>query len=214
MDQIFLFSLFFIIGIFIGIFAFFLPLRYRKMNKKIVEYYGGIENYLLGDISLTYKSIKFNISGVASGHLSINGSYTKLWTYVAKHSDKFILGNSKSGKYLSGSFLVLPPNEIVSFGSMQILIGAETQLKIDKLKSALNTAVITRAFTVLFNKEFSHLTVSSEIHFSNFRFKKRTVLKYVSLPEGIYTNPEDLKIYLDSINDICLILGLPINTEG
>lgn len=204
MTQFIVFLPSILIGLFFFLFTVLLPLRYKKLNANLVDYYKGTENYLLGEISLVYSTIKFRISRISRGG---RGYYLGLWTYVTS-VERIIIGHAQSAKYTRGKFLFLPTTETVDLGSMQVVIGADDPGTIEKIKAHLADKKFINACSVLFNEKFNYLTVASEIHFSKFIPKKKYVLRYSPLSDRIYVNPEDLKYYLESITDICSVLNI------
>jgi hypothetical protein len=204
-----------LITFFILVFAVALPLRNKKINSKFVVYYKGIENYLLGDITFFYGNMRARISRIANGgggYSNYNGYYVQFWTYVNSR-DKLIIGHPKSGRYTRGKFLVLPPHKNIDLTSLQVLFGTDNPALMDKIQKNSDNKKFDDACAHLFSKEFNHLTISSEIHFDKFLPSKKYVLKYSPIPGSIFSNPENLKPYMDSIAEVCSILNVDFETN-
>jgi hypothetical protein len=214
MDQFIFFLPLILIFIFIFIFAVLFPTRYKKLNANLVAYFKGHGNYF-GDVVFTYSSIKFRVSRISrggGGDSNYGGAYLQLCTYVS-NSERIIIGHAQSGKYAIGKFLFLPPSETVDLGLLRVLIGADQPTTLAKIKAHLADKKFINACSILFNQEFNSLIISSEMHISKFLPKKKYVLRYSPLPNRIYTNPEELKCYLEAIADICSLFNLQNSIE-
>ncbi len=199
----------FLIVIFLLIFLWLFPLRQKSRSAKILKHFNGDFSWPLGDLKIGYAGLQFRISRISRGagiNNSVGGSFPLLWAYVEK-TDKFILGNSNSEKYTIGKFLILPPHEKLRIGNLSILAGSTSISLREKVRELSRDQGFNKVCSLLFTEEFSHFSISSEIHFCGIIPKKKFVLKYMGLPEKIYSSPEDLESYIQCLKECCSLLG-------
>ena len=196
------------IGCFFILFLYFFPKRNKIKSSKLIDFFSGTISWPLGTVEFCFEKIKYRVSRISKGRaLNNSGTFPFLWTYV-ESSPKIIVGNVNSRKYTDGQFLWLPPNEEIEVGGNKFLIGSSDIAKIELMRNFVSDSDISSDFSVLFNKDFEHLTIGSEIHFLGFLPRKKYVLKYTCLPEDIYADPQILIKYLQSIHSLVSKLGL------
>lgn len=190
------FILFFLL--FFGIY----PRHNKKRSEKLLDYYQGSFRYPLGDLVIPYENHLFYISRIARGggiNNTPGGSYPLLWAYVEK-TPKTFLGHEKSKKYSLGRFFLLPKlQKNLTYQGQNFLLATEDAKIFSK---NLNFEEVKK----LFEKDFQHLTLSSEIHIQNFLPQKKYLLKYTGLSEEIYKTPESLKDHLNKILNLLIQL--------
>jgi hypothetical protein len=205
-----------------GIFVFFFlivlalifvfgPRHERKKSELLLRHFQGKFVYPGGTLEIPYCGAIFRIMRLSSGagtYNSVGGSFPTLWTYTTK-SPKFIIGNAESGKYTYGNFLILPPHETLNIGGFSFLIGSGSQELKERIKALLtDNPDLTRRLSQLFQKEFAHLTLSTENHLRNFSIQRKPVLRYMTLPKEMYQQPEVLEPVLQTIADFMEKLGI------
>lgn len=205
--ALFLSSEFFYFLVFVTIVSavlfIFKPLKFKKHSLKLLSHFNAEFKLPLGSINFNYKGffIRLDRRGVSRGAHG-TGSFPILWAYV-KPYPKIILGHESSGRYAMGSFLILPPHEIIQLGRSKILLGCEDKNRLTELKSIIIKANLENEFLEVFSNEFSHLTVAAEIHlFKESLFKKKHVIRFTGLPETIYQQPEILENILNRLHRI------------
>lgn len=141
----------------------------------------------------------FSILRVATGTGvgDVGGSYPVVELYT-KAFPRLIVGSEHSGKYALGKFLILPPHEWIQVEDQKILVGSDDLDMIEKLKKILvSHPEISKK---LFQKPFSHLTISSRIDVGIWPvFQKKYVLCYVCLPEEAYKDKVAMESFFSSI---------------
>jgi hypothetical protein len=207
-----------------GIFVFFFlltlsvvfvfgPKRERKRSALLLRHFQGRLVFPSGPLEIPYLGALFRIVRLSSGAGTFNssgGSYPALYAYTSK-TPKLIIGNPESGKYAIGKFLILPPHEVVKLGELSFLIGSESQELREQIGSVLKgTPALAQRLSKLFEREWAHLTVSSEFHVVGFSIQRKTVLRYSALPEETYQRPEILESALQTISDFAEKLGISI----
>ncbi|MFL5813305.1 MAG: hypothetical protein ACJ763_06980 [Bdellovibrionia bacterium] len=187
------------------------PKLQRKRSELLLRHFQGKFIYPGGTLEIPYAGALFRIMRLARGagtYNSVGGSFPTLWTYTTQ-SPKFIIGNAQSGKYTYGNFLILPPHETVTAGSFSFLVGSESPELKEQIKTLLmESPDLSRRLSQLFEKEFGHLTLSTENHLKNFSIQRKPVLRYMTLPEEIYQQPAKLEPILKTITDFVEKLGI------
>jgi hypothetical protein len=185
-----------------------------KRSALLLRHFQGKFIYPGGTLEIPYSGTIFRIMRLSRGagsNNSVGGSFPTLWTYTSK-TPKFILGNALSGKYATGNFLILPPHEVVTLHGFPFLVGSESPELQAQIKTVLNeNADLTRRLSRLFEKEFAHLSASTENHLKDFSIQRKPVLRYMTLPEEMYQQPEILEPILQTITDLMEKLGISLS---
>jgi hypothetical protein len=187
------------------------PIIWKKRSALILRHFQGKFIYPDGKLEIPYSSALFRIDRNSRGagiNNSVGGSFPSLWTYTCQ-TPKFILGNALSGKYTIGNFLILPTHETVDIEGFSFLMGSKSQEFKERIRTVLmENPALTQKLGKLFQKEWAHLTIATENHIKNFWIQRRTVLRYMALPEEIYQQPEILEPILQTITDFVEKLGI------
>ena len=174
-------------------------------DKKLGHYLGARTDIISGLTFLRY-GVSFRLFRVGSGRgISGMSSYPVLECYTRPFT-KFILGHEQSGKYALGKFLILPDHEIFQVAGKKFLIGSNDIQIRKKMEAILADDIDTSA--LLFQKYFSHLTLSSRIDVGWPLFQKKSVLQFIGLPEEVYAYPELINSYLQGILKIKQLLDV------
>lgn len=192
--------------LFIIIFFIILPRQNKKRSQRLLDYYNGKITYPLSLLIIPYENHYFQISRIGQGgglNNTPSGSYPLIWAYVKK-APKILLGHENSKKYSYKSFFFLPKmQKILKCQEQNLLFATESSQIFSKNLNIENVLL-------LFQKDFQHLTICSEIHIQNFLPKKKYLLKYTGLPEEIYQSPELLKSYLEKITSLLAQLEIKL----
>ena len=153
----------------------------------------------LGSMVFKFAGEDFRLMRIATGGGigGVGGTYPVLENY-SDPCQKLIIGSETSGKFAKGKFLILPRHKILQIREMNVLVGTDDESLMVKIENGLkeNPFIVP----VLFNKPFSHLTISSRIDVGGWKiFQRKTVLSYTGLPESIYENPQEFEIFLKSV---------------
>lgn len=187
------------------------PRIQRKKSALLLQHFRGKFIYPGGTLEIPYLGAIFRIMRIARGagtYNNVGGSYPTLWTYTTQ-TPKLIIGNASSGKYTNGRFLILPPHETVTLHGFPFLIGSESSELKERIQELLKkTPELTDRLSRIFEKEFAHLTISTENHLKDFSIQRKTTLRYMTLPEQIYTEPELLEPILQTITSFVEGLGI------
>ncbi len=153
----------------------------------------------IGRKKIQYSGETFSILRVATGTGvgDIGGSYPVIELYT-KSMPRLIVGSEHSGNYALGKFLILPPHEWIQVEDQKILVGSVDKNIIEKLKKILiEEPALSKK---LFQKKFSHLTISSRIDVGLWPvFQKKYVLNYVCLPEEAYNDQAAMESFFKAI---------------
>ncbi len=196
--------------LFLFLFLYLLPKKWRAQSAKLAEHFGGSTFWFTGTFQFKFQKRTYFVSRVSRGGgigFETGGSYPVLWSYV-RPFPKMIIGHAKASDFTRGSFLVLPPNEVFQCGSANYLCGSTDAEKNDEVKSLALQDEVREAFTALFQKPFQHLTISSDFHWVGFFLKRTHVLRYVCLPEIVYLAPSHLESRLKHLELILDKLGI------
>lgn len=188
---------------FVLFFGVVLPRHRQSFYAKLRAYYHGVADGIFGDLEFSYAPMVARISRVSSGR----GGHFLLWTYV-NSGGRIIIGHPQSARYRNGKFLILPPHKNLNLSSMQVLVGADNPAVIEKIEKNFDSPKFNDACVCLFNEKFNYLTISSELHFDNFLPSKKWVLRYQPLVSSVFSNPEEMKPYMDAIVEICSVLDV------
>lgn len=187
--------------LFLFVFLYLLPKKRREKSAKLVSRFQGTTSWLLGTDQISFKKRTFYLSRISQGGgvgIQFGGSYPVLWTYVNEFP-KTIVGHAQAKQFTRGRFFVLPPHEDFEVDGRAYFAGSDQKQIVEKIKLFARQSEVSELFSTLFEKPFHHLSISSEIHFFGIRARKVQVLRYVCLPESIYTAPAQLETYLAHI---------------
>ncbi|MBC7693206.1 MAG: hypothetical protein H7222_15685 [Methylotenera sp.] len=194
----------------VGGLVLILSRKKRKEYEPFIRFFRGKASPF-GSISFISSDTRFHLDRMASGAgiSGGGGSYPMLWTYVNPHF-KLIVGNAKSGTYTRGSFLRLPPHEVITLHGVNLLIGASERTFVEAVRSLLlGKPELCEALGQLFERDFGYLTVGTEIHLGGaWVFQKKCVLRHTGLPEKIYEDPSILVAHLETITSFLAEFGV------
>lgn len=202
--------LFFALLIFALTFVFG-PKHERKRSALLLKHFQGKFVYPGGTLEIPFSGAVFRVMRMSSGagtYNAVGGSFPTLWTYTTQ-APKFIIGNATSGKYTYGNFLILPPHETVSIHGFSFLIGSKSQVFMDQAKALLEeNPDLAQRLSRLFEKDWAHLSLATEIHLRGFSIQRKPLLRYMTLPKEMYEQPETLESVLQTITDFVEKLGV------
>lgn len=200
----------FFITFFLVFFLVVLPRKAAKRASKIVQYYRGKISWPLGTISLNFSEMRFRISRVGrGGGYSGGGSYPVMYSYV-KSFPKFIIGSESCHKYALGPFLIMPSSKTIEISGRKCLVACSDISVIEKIEKLKDEPVVARLAAAFFIKDFHHLTISRQFHWRGLFFKRENVLRYTSLPEIVYENPDQLRPFLENLTEFCRMMDLTL----
>ncbi|GEM_PF-3227576 len=198
--------------------------RSKKRVTKLVEYFQGHCSKPIGDAIFNYRGYEFRIVRIArgGGQTGVGGSYPVLTTYLSANSEstvnaasKVLVGHAESGQYTRGRFLILPPHFTEDIAGKKYLFGSSDERALELFKRQKMEPSLEPVVSCLFKEKFNHLSIGPELHVSGMGIRKKRVLSYVGLPEEIYTNPEMIVPYLNSLIDFCAFLNVsPESRDG
>ncbi|MFZ3229618.1 MAG: hypothetical protein WA160_05405 [Pseudobdellovibrio sp.] len=176
----------------------------------LITFFQGYFSLYSSVITFRFNDVVFYINRIARGGsgASSASTYPVLMTYL-KSSPAFVLGNINSKKYCSLSF-VLCTSKTISVDNYKFYFTSKENLFFNKVQTVLreNPKLCSSVFE-LFKKDFSHISVNSEIHVGGpLLLRKKTVLRYICLSEDIYLNPNILQPQLNTILQLMFKLNL------
>ncbi len=195
----------------LGPIVYFGEKKQKQRFKVLIQFMNAKKAGLFAPIEFVRNEIVFRLVRIASGggYSGVGGSFPTLWCYT-KATKKLIIGNANSGRYTNGKFLILPPHKIAIIGSSQFLIGSESMSDVEEICAKLNSNPgLIQKLTVLFQKEFAHLEIATEIHLNaRSLFARHYVFRFTGLSEEIYEKPELLVERIEIINELMLAIGV------
>lgn len=104
----------------------------------------------------------------------------------------------------------MPSSKTIEISEKKYLVGCNDSSVIEKIEKLEDHPVVAKLATAFFVKDFHHLTISNQFHWRGLFFKRENVLRYTSLPEIVYENPDQLRPFLEILTEFCRVMDLTL----